>query len=240
MISTEFTKRDHQWGRLREGAEFYAWAVGGSGKKEVIVQWGGEMLTKDEISFLKSQNFTVNDVYDGRGQSSAAWKAGVRAAGKTVVLGTPCKNGGHRLRTRSGHCAQCDTSKLSYQHRHHTPGYIYIAGSRSAKLLKIGTAIDIDQRTRNLRNQAYGGIRDWEMLFTAKVQNGGKTESDALRRLNGYKIVRTYDKDGSAQDAAEMLKTSFSKAINAVAQAIGADAAKELWKSPHWKDFDFK
>ncbi len=198
------------------------------------------MLTVAELNFLKSQNLTAKDVYDGRNQSAAVWKAEVRAAGLTLVLGTPCKNGGHRLRTRSGHCVQCDTSKLSYQNRHNAPGYIYIAGSRSARLLKIGTAIDIDQRTHNLRHQAYGGIGDWEMLFTVKVENGGKTEGDALSRLTRFKVIQTYDKDGSLQDAVELLQTSFTKAINAIAAAIGESKVTRLWKSPLWKDYDFK
>ncbi|WP_421405095.1 hypothetical protein [Agrobacterium fabrum] len=116
------------------------------------------MLTQDELEFLRTQGLSATDVYDGRGQSSAAWKAGVRSAGKTVVLGSPCSSKGHRLRTRSGHCAQCDTAKLSYQKRHNTEGYIYIAGSKAARLLKVGTCVDIEQRRRNLRNQMYGGI----------------------------------------------------------------------------------
>lgn len=197
------------------------------------------MLTRDEVAFLKSQGLSAADVYDGRGKTSAAWKAGVRAAGLTVVLGSSCKSGGHRLRTRSGHCAQCDTSKLSYQKRHHSPGYVYIAGSKSARLLKIGTAIDIEQRTRNLCNQAYGGMRDWVMLFTAKVENGGQTEGEAIRRLKSFKVVRNYDKDGYQQEAAEMLQTSFTKAINAVAAAIGDEKPSELWRSSRSRDYEF-
>ncbi|MBN9071237.1 MAG: GIY-YIG nuclease family protein [Rhizobiales bacterium] len=197
------------------------------------------MLNHSEISFLKSQNLVPSDVYDGRMQSFAVWKAGARAAGKTVVLGTPCKSGGHRLRTRSGHCAQCDTSKLSYQKRHHSPGYVYIAGSLSEKLLKIGTAIDIQQRERNLRNHAYGAISDWTMLFTAKVVNGGKTEHEAIQRLAAFKVLRAYEKDGLQQEATELLRTTFTKAINAVAAAIGDERATELWKSPCWKDYEF-
>lgn len=124
------------------------------------------MLTKDEIEFLKTQGLTAADVYDGRSQSSATWKVGVRAAGKTVVLGTPCSSKGHRLRTRSGDCAQCDTAKLSYQKRHNSEGYIYIAGSKSAKLLKVGTCVDIDQRHRNLRHQNGKTQEAAEMLQT--------------------------------------------------------------------------
>lgn len=198
------------------------------------------MLTKDELEFLRTQGLSTTDVYDGRGQSSAAWKAGVRSAGKTVVLGSPCSSKGHRLRTRSGHCAQCDTAKLSYQKRHNTEGYIYIAGSKAARLLKVGTCVDIEQRRRNLRNQMYGGISDWEMLFTAKVDAGGKVEGDALARLSKSKVVRMYEKDGKKQEAAEMLKTSFSVALSVVQESLKTTKATEIRKALKTSDYEFK
>lgn len=198
------------------------------------------MLTKDELEFLRTQGLSTTDVYDGRGQSSAAWKAGVRSAGKTVVLGSPCSSKGHRLRTRSGHCAQCDTAKLSYQKRHNTEGYIYIAGSKAARLLKVGTCVDIEQRRRNLRNQMYGGISDWEMLFTAKVDAGGKVEGDALARLSKFKVVRMYEKDGKKQEAAEMLKTSFSVALSVVHESLKTTKATEIRKALKTSDYEFK
>ncbi len=197
------------------------------------------MLTAAELAFLKSQNLSAGDVYDGRNQSTARWKAGVDTAGLTLVLGTACSKGGHRLRTRSGHCAQCNTATLAYQHRHHSSGYVYIAGSRSARLLKIGTTIDIEQRKRSLRQGEYGGIRDWEMLFHAKVENGGKTEGDALRLLQRFKISRPYEKDGSPQDAGELLQTSFPKALKAIADAIGNSKRADLWMSPHCADYNW-
>ncbi|RWJ74665.1 MAG: GIY-YIG nuclease family protein [Mesorhizobium sp.] len=198
------------------------------------------MLTKDELDFLKSQGLTAADVYDGRGQSSHVWKAGVRSEGKTVVLGTACSAKGHRLRTRSGHCAQCDTAKLGYQKRHNTEGYIYIAGSKSAKLLKVGTCVDIEQRRKNLRHQAYGNVTDWEMLFTAKVDAGGRIEGDALARLSKYKVVRMYEKDGRKQEAAEMLKTSFSVALAAVQESLKGAKASQIRKALRLADYEFK
>ncbi|RWK79068.1 MAG: hypothetical protein EOR51_22565 [Mesorhizobium sp.] len=176
------------------------------------------MLTKDEIEFLRTQGLTAADVYDGRIQTSAGWKAGVRASGKTVVLGSPCTSKGHRLRTRSGHCAQCDTAKLGYQRRHNTAGYIYIAGSRSAKLIKVGTCVDIDQRVRNLKNQAYGNTSDWVMLFTAHVDAGGKTESDVL--------ASSVDEIQSRPDVLQRRKTAGSgrDAEDIVFSGTGGDA----------------
>lgn len=197
------------------------------------------MLTKDELAFLKSQGLSAADVYDGRYQTSAGWKDGVRAAGQTVVLGTPCSSQGHRLRTRSGHCAQCDTKKLSFQKRHNTEGYIYIAGSKAAKLLKVGTCVDIEQRRRNLRNQMYGGIADWEMLFTAKVDAGGRVEGNALARLAKHKVVRIYEKDGKRQEAAEMLKTKFSVALAAVQESLKGANASEIRKALKTADYEF-
>jgi len=147
--------------------------------------------------------------------------------------------GNHRLRTRAGHCAQCDTSKISYQRRHHSPGFVYIAGSQSARLLKIGTAIDIAQREANLRNQAYGGIRDWKVLFTAWVENGGKIEGAALKNLKQHKTSRIYVKDGESQEAVELLQTSFTKAIKAVATALGNEKAGKLWKSHDAGKYEF-
>ena len=141
------------------------------------------MLTTDELAFLEFQNLSADDVYDGRNQSSARWKAGVQAAGLTLVLGTACRSAGHRLRSRAGHCAQCDTSKLSYQGRHYSTGYVYIAGSLSARLLKIGTTTEIEQRHRTLREQAYGSIHDWEMLFYARVESAGKIEGKGFTPL---------------------------------------------------------
>ncbi|MBE0580520.1 GIY-YIG nuclease family protein [Devosia sp.] len=197
------------------------------------------MLTETEKSFLQSQGLSESDVYDARGQSSASWKAGVRVAGLSVVLGSPCNNGGHRLRTRSGHCVQCDTSKLSYQKRHHSEGYVYIAGSQKAQVIKVGTAVDIDQRERNLRGQSYAGISDWTMLFSVKVDAGGKIEGEVLRDLNRIAISRAYEKDGRQQDAGEVLRTDFTTALNAMFRALKQVKFDEPWRSSAWSEYDW-
>jgi hypothetical protein len=77
------------------------------------------------------------------------------------------------------------------------------------------------------------------MLFYAKVENGGQIEGDALRLLKRFKMIRTYEKDGSLQEAAELLQTSFPKAIKALADAIGDSKREDLWKSTHWIDYDW-
>ena len=41
---------------------------------------------------------------------------------------------GHRLRSRAGHCFQCDTARIAFVKRHHDTAYIYIAGSLETKV----------------------------------------------------------------------------------------------------------
>src|SRR4051812_25738707 len=95
-------------------------------------------LTADELAFLTSQNLVPDDVFDARWMSQERWFRKIKEAGKTIALGSPCRKAGHRLRSRKGHCVQCDTSKLAFAGRHELEQYIYIAGSRRARLVKMG------------------------------------------------------------------------------------------------------
>jgi len=200
-----------------------------------------KQLTTGELDFLRSQRLTASDIFDGRYLTSAAWKEKAKAAGLEFVLGTPCQKAGHRLRTRAGHCIQCDPKKIAYQRRHAAAGYVYIAGSMRGRLLKIGTAVDVAQRERNLQGQTYGGFDDWVVLFHAKVSAGGRVEGEALRRLSVYRATRQYEKDGRSQEAGELLMVSLSKAktaLGAVLQDEGQVA--DLWQHPRWRDYEFK
>jgi hypothetical protein len=96
------------------------------------------VLTDSERCFLASQGLGTDDVMDVRGIPQSLWFQQIEEEGKPVVLGSRCKAAGHRLRSRRGHCIQCDTSKLGYQAHYAEERYVYIAGSRSARLIKIG------------------------------------------------------------------------------------------------------
>lgn len=86
----------------------------------------------DELEFLKRHGVKLEEVHDGQRQSQARRRTEAERLGKTLVLGPPCQAANHRLRTRAGHCVQCDPKKLAYQTRHTAPGYVYIAGSKLA------------------------------------------------------------------------------------------------------------
>jgi hypothetical protein len=70
-------------------------------------------LTQGELAFLARQGLGPGDVYDARGLPQSYWRKDMKDEGKTIALGNPCKKGGHRLRSRGGHCSQCDTSVVT-------------------------------------------------------------------------------------------------------------------------------
>jgi hypothetical protein len=177
-------------------------------------------LTQQEVFFLAHHGINPNDVYDARGQSGWYWKEQIRKEGKTLALGTECSRGGHRLRTRAGHCVQCDPKKLSFQRRFHAVGWVYIAGSLSGRLIKIGICEDYHQRLRQICAEGYGGCRDWHMLYLVRIENAGEIEHLARRKLETHAVSRDYFKDGFGQQAVELLACSYTQAREALDAVI--------------------
>jgi hypothetical protein len=198
-------------------------------------------LTAAEIAFLEKYGLAAGNVYDGRGQSKAKREAAAKQGGFDLILAAGCTNGGHRLKTRSGHCAQCDTSQLARQTRYNAPGSVYIAGSLQTRLLKIGSTDDVEQRERTLQyERGYGSASDWKLLFHARVARKGEVEAAALRALNHCKVARPYVKNGSRQEAAELLDAPFSTALAAVVDVIGGPSGcKDPWMSPSVADYEW-
>jgi hypothetical protein len=194
------------------------------------------MLTTQESAFLRAHGLAAKDVYDGRGEPTHERAASARAAGKSIVLATDCMRG-HRLRSLHGHCVQCDPGKLVGQNRS-VAGYVYIAGSLSQGVIKIGFAPELDKRGRKLPPDAYGGASDWQLLYSASVDDGGRIEETARRRLKAFRVPAELIKDGAAQGV-ELLQTTFSRAQRAVSEAIGGGRCDNAWRSPHWSKYNF-
>jgi hypothetical protein len=197
-------------------------------------------LKPNELEFLKKHDVKADQIHDGQGQSPTVRKAEAKRLGKTVVIGPPCEAAGHRLRTRAGHCVQCDPKKLAFQQRHTAPGYVYIAGSLLGSVVKIGTASNLDQRHHQLRAEKYGGFSDWQILFHMHVEEGGKIEQRALEGLRKYNTPRLYIKDGIEQQSTEILNCNFSIALKALADSIGESQRDKVWRSSNWQTYEFK
>lgn len=199
-----------------------------------------EILTDTEKRFLARYRLATADVFDARGMSGRLWKQRIRDENKTVALGAPCGNGGHRLRTRAGHCVQCDPKKLAFQARHTAEQYVYIAGSVSTKLIKIGTCKDVPQRERQIRAEKYGGANDWQVIFSIEVRNAGDIEHQARSKISQYVVVKPYWKDGFRQSGIELLRCSFSRAREALLSVAIDAKLGEPWKARFTSEYEFE
>lgn len=118
-----------------------------------------------------------------------------------------------------------------YRDRHTTPGWVYIQGSASERLLKFGVTKNLRRRTGNNRSQKYGGIGDWKLLYRVWVEESGRVESEALKRLKRHAVRRSYLKDGHPQITREMVGCSLSDALVALEQGLTESEQASGWRS---------
>jgi hypothetical protein len=205
------------------------------------------LLSADEVSFLSRHGYSEEDVYDGRYQSKERRAAAAKEAGKHLVLAGvigrgDCRTQGHRLRTRAGHCIQCNPINIAFQRREDTPGYVYIAGSLSGRVIKIGTTGDLNQRENQMRAEGYGGSKDWIVLFSLYVSKGGEFERAASSRVRGNRVYRSYFKDGIEQGAVELHQCSFSEALRAMTEHLSEEERKHMivFRSNNASRYEFR
>ncbi|OAF16639.1 hypothetical protein AYJ54_37800 [Bradyrhizobium centrolobii] len=173
-------------------------------------------LTADELAFLLRQGLGPDDVLDVRRMTRSYWFQEIKRLNKTIALGSACKKGGHRLRSRKGHCVQCDSSKIAFAGRHDLTQYLYIAGSLRARLIKIGVCKDLRQRIRQICTERHGDARDWEVIYAVEIERAGEIEERVLSRLGHFAIHSHYWKNGSLQQSIELRRCSISQALEAM------------------------
>jgi hypothetical protein len=127
----------------------------------------------------------------------------------------------------------------TFRDRHYEPGYVYVAGSRSSRVLKIGTTINIRGQEKRLRRDRYGNIEDWVLLYYVWVEERGKTEHDARRRLRRYRTLRMYYKNGSPQKGRELVNCRFGIALEALTELLDEPQRTSAWQSRRSDDYEF-
>jgi hypothetical protein len=159
----------------------------------------------DEIkSFLASQGIDENEVLDASRMSPRRYKAALEREGKLfAVVSRPCYRA-HYLKSRSGHCIQCDTARIAFIKRHYKNAYVYIVGSRSEKVLKIGSSDTPWDRGPHLNILGYGGVSDWKILYYASFPDAGKVEFNVHSALSTFASPRKYFREGVETDCREI------------------------------------
>jgi hypothetical protein len=198
-----------------------------------------DLLTESELHFLASQGLGPDDVFDARHMPQWLWFKKIDQTDKTIALGSRCRKAGHRLRSRRGHCVQCDPKKLAFQARYRADQYVYIAGSLSERLIKIGTCRDCSQREQQLRSERYGGASDWKIIYKVIVRKSGAIEGRAHSRLSDYLVTRSYWKDGLRQEGIELLTCPFWRALDALTEVAEGSTLGPPWKSRYTMAYEF-
>jgi hypothetical protein len=178
-------------------------------------------LTTGELVFLRENNLSVADIFQGDQASRKHSIEQAKRQNKRFFLGAPCKKAGHRIRTTSGHCIHCNPAAIAHHIRHRSEGYVYLAYSESAGLAKIGmtekrsSGNEISNRQKTLRNGTYAGLTDWKIIMYFFSSEAGKQEDDLSGSFRTKKVFsRYYEKDGRDQEATEIYRMPRDKATS--------------------------
>ncbi len=192
-------------------------------------------LMPEEIAILRRHGYSPSQVFDGRELGRAERRYAAKDAGCELILATSCTAGkGHRLTTRSGHCFQCNPKQKAFEKKHGRAGYVYIAGSKEGKLLKIGATDDVEDRTRTLCSERYAGCSDWKMLARVRTEARGKFEDRTLELLSAFGV-------GDSIRLTEARRCSFEIAFEALQSAVGRSREGEIeLLAKDWRSYEFR
>ena len=130
-------------------------------------------LSVEQVQFFRGQGISLSNVFDGSGLSAKERIAKMSALGTPFYYygGAACLAAGHTLRSKPGHCIQCDTSKIAYQLRHAASGHVYLAYSDSRQYAKVGfSQVHPEERIVFLRREMYGATSDWKLQTTRLLE----------------------------------------------------------------------
>ena len=134
--------------------------VEGDGRLRLVVP--PPKLTMREKRFLAREGIPQRWVADAsQCQTSGDRKFWMDTTSTCLAVGFHRCEQGHRLANTRGKCVECDPSLLSRTRRWTAEGYVYLAESRWAKLIKLGSCGDFEERERTLNARTYAGYDDW-------------------------------------------------------------------------------
>lgn len=169
------------------------------------------VLTSEQEKILNSQGLSKNDLFNALGMTQSEYYPIMKRNNKLIAYNTPpCKNG-HTMRTRSGHCPQCNTAYLRFSQRSNEAGYVYIAASLQGRISKVGFTSAIPTRAESLNRTSYANFNDWKILFAIQSDKAGKIEDTVKSTLCKYADTLDYDHDGKSQSASELLRCNYLK-----------------------------
>jgi hypothetical protein len=187
-------------------------------------------LTSEQRAFFAAHSIALSTVFDASGMRRTDYQAAMKQLGKSFAFGvTPCKRAMHTLRTRGGHCIQCDHSQIAYMLRYDATAYIYVAASAGGRLIKVGSSGDIQERCGILNAFRYGGQRDWQMLAFANCPAAGRVEFAVHARLAVFQVLGGYVQGGKEKSCYELFRCDFADARDAIRLELAKGANLKIY-----------
>lgn len=184
---------------------------------------GHPSLNAEEIEFLAKNSIPPSTLFNAVGKATSYYQEQMRIEDCDIAYGTvPCQKSGHRLRTRSGHCVQCNPTNLSYQLRHKKSGEVYVAESiAGGHMVKVGSSETSAKRISGLISERYAGRTDWIRKYYFGVNNMGLVEFQVHAALSEYAITdRYYMKNDQKALCREIFSCSTEVAIRELKKII--------------------
>ena|ERR1700674_3915 len=197
-------------------------------------------MKPEEIKFFQRHGIPISEVFDATGKRRKDYQEEMRLQKKNFAFGVnPCGKG-HTVKTRAGHCPQCDTARIAFQRRHEKEAYVYIAGSLGGKVLKIGFSEDPERRVRDFNAQGYGLGGRWTLLFYVRCERAGAMEHEIRKKLKKYVVPTVYDKGSVEVFTQEQVSCGYIFAREAIASVVGKNMSLSWELSDATVRFNFK
>jgi hypothetical protein len=202
-------------------------------------------LTLQHKAFLKSQDIPLSSIFDATGMTKYLYHEAMRAEDKLIAYGlNPCPKGGHTLRTRNGSCPQCNTACLAYLKRYNAAGYVYIAGSKKRRLIKVGASgntNNIDNRVVVLNVRAEGGTSDWEYIAHIYLGNDAyRIESAVHRELREWRKKIEYIYNAKKVTSQECFSCGYTRAKDVLLRNAEPYHLPAFRQRTDFSDFEFE
>ncbi len=176
-------------------------------------------LTANQRMFFKRHKVSLSLVFDASGLSKAQRLSLMEQLDKKFYYGGErCSAAGHTLRSKAGHCIECDTAKIAFQLRSSQSGYVYIAYSDRGQCAKIGiTSAGPKERVAFLASSGYANCADWRLIESVHLtSNAGAKEFQIHSLLEPFQRGVVYEKqDGVEVECREVFFCELAQALSA-------------------------
>lgn len=174
-------------------------------------------MDKETIDFFDKHNIDLKYVIDADGKPVNDFLIEImRQQKKYFAFNTTFCEKGHNLRARSKHCIVCDTFKIQKYKELYNPGFVYIAGSKRKKIIKIGSSKDnwtISKRQSYLNEKkGYAETNDWKILYSVFCDQRGFHEKEIHKILEPYFAAGMVYQKEDLTNSTEIYYCSYFKA----------------------------